>query len=314
MTVLEAIVNSFSLLGAIMNLTKTTTTVILGVLLVFGGYGAFILYKIWPVSEYSIATAGTFGDSFGVVTSLFSGLAFAGIILTILLQRRELTESREIFRIQRFEGSFYRLLELYRRNLEDVRVVDHEDKVYEGIGALSFYSKKFSESMKRHVSYLEVDHGRAVYEYHLFVEIQRNIVRQSRYLGTLQNILELIERDLPSDEERVPYWDIVASQITFSEAKYIFYCCLVSGKNDRFRALMERSGLIVGLISSSNISSTLRASYKRVHGIELVKLPVKLILPCTRKKLREQTRLAKVSLREAAAAKASKRSILPVAS
>jgi hypothetical protein len=151
-----------------------------------------------------------------------------------------------------------------------------------------------------------------VYEYHLFVEIQKNIVRQARYLGTLQNILQLIERDLPKNEERVPYWDIVASQITFSEARYIFYCCLVSGKDDRLRQLMERSGLLVGLVSNSNISGTLRATYKQTHGIEFVKSPVKLILPYTRKKLKEQTRLAKVSLREAAAAKANKKIVPPL--
>ena len=294
-----------------MNLTRITIAVVVGVLFIFGCYGSFVLYKTWPITEYSIAKAGTFGDSFGVVTSLFSGLAFAGIILTILLQRKELTESREIFRIQRFEGSFYRLLELYRKNLEDVKVVGGEEKIHEGISALSYYSKKLSESMKRHSSFLEVEHGRAVYEYHLFVEIQKNIVRQARYLGTLQNILELIERDLPTEEERTPYWDIVASQITFIEAKYLFYCCLVSGKSNKLRELMERSGLIIKLISHSNISSMLRTSYKRVHGVELVKSPIKLILPYTRKKLKEQTRLAKISLREAAAAKVNKNALPP---
>lgn len=293
-----------------MNLTKITITVGIGVLLIFGSYGSLVLYKTWPITEYSIAKAGTFGDSFGVVTSLFSGLAFAGIILTILLQRKELTESREIFRIQRFEGSFYRLLELCRRNLEDVRVIDFEGKAHEGIGALYYYSKKFTDAMKQHSSFLQVDHGQVVYEYHLFVEIQKHIVRQARYLGTLQNILELIERDLPTDQERKPYWDIVSSQITFGEARYIFYCCLVSRNDDQLRPLMERSGLIVRLISGSNISSTLRESYKRAHGVEFIKSPVKLVLPYSLKKLKEHTKLAKASLRAAARVKATKKAEL----
>lgn len=38
---------------------------------------------------------GTYGDMFGAVNSLFSGLAFAGIIYTILLQREELRLQRE---------------------------------------------------------------------------------------------------------------------------------------------------------------------------------------------------------------------------
>ncbi len=38
---------------------------------------------------------GTFGDMFGSVNALFSGLAFAGIIVTILLQRKELALQRQ---------------------------------------------------------------------------------------------------------------------------------------------------------------------------------------------------------------------------
>lgn len=50
-------------------------------------------------------TAGQFGDSFGYINSLFSGFAFAGVILTILLQwnelrlqRIEINESQKVWR------------------------------------------------------------------------------------------------------------------------------------------------------------------------------------------------------------------------
>ncbi|MBI9084695.1 MAG: hypothetical protein JEZ11_13955 [Desulfobacterales bacterium] len=38
---------------------------------------------------------GTFGDMFGTINALFSGLAFAGVIYTILLQTQELKYQRE---------------------------------------------------------------------------------------------------------------------------------------------------------------------------------------------------------------------------
>jgi hypothetical protein len=41
------------------------------------------------------ADAGTFGDSFGSVNALFTGLAFGGLIYTILLQRKELELQRQ---------------------------------------------------------------------------------------------------------------------------------------------------------------------------------------------------------------------------
>ena len=48
-------------------------------------------------------TRGTFGDTFGGVNSLFSGLAFAGVIYTILLQRKELMYQREELKMNRIE-------------------------------------------------------------------------------------------------------------------------------------------------------------------------------------------------------------------
>jgi hypothetical protein len=46
---------------------------------------------------------GQFGDTFGSINSLFSGLAFAGIIYTVLLQRQELTLQRRELELTRRE-------------------------------------------------------------------------------------------------------------------------------------------------------------------------------------------------------------------
>lgn len=47
--------------------------------------------------------SGTFGDQFGAANALFSGLAFAGLIITILLQRRDLRLQRKDLKMQRME-------------------------------------------------------------------------------------------------------------------------------------------------------------------------------------------------------------------
>lgn len=44
--------------------------------------------------NFSGAKAGQFGDMFGVVAALFSGLAFAGIVVTLLMQNQELRLQR----------------------------------------------------------------------------------------------------------------------------------------------------------------------------------------------------------------------------
>ena len=55
-------------------------------------------YKTWALS-------GTFGDTFGAINSLFSGFAFAGIIFTIILQKRELALQRQELKFTRQELS-----------------------------------------------------------------------------------------------------------------------------------------------------------------------------------------------------------------
>ena len=57
-------------------------------------------------------TRGTFGDQFGATNALFSGLAFTGLIYTIILQRRDLELQRNDLRLQREE------LVLTRREME----------------------------------------------------------------------------------------------------------------------------------------------------------------------------------------------------
>lgn len=81
------------------------------------------------------AKVGEYGDMFGAVNSLFSGLAFAGIIYTIMLQRRELKlqrselrQTREEFKIQndtlakqRFENTFFQMIDLHHKIIDKLK-------------------------------------------------------------------------------------------------------------------------------------------------------------------------------------------------
>lgn len=59
---------------------------------------ACIVFVIWAVSGWLISSTkdpGQFGDMFGAVNALFSGLAFATLIYTVFLQRKELQLQRQ---------------------------------------------------------------------------------------------------------------------------------------------------------------------------------------------------------------------------
>lgn len=106
---------------------------IIGLIAVLGILGLWY-YTYIELKDLKPNERGTLGDMFGTVNALFSGLAFAGIIFTILLQRKELRyqrdelkETRAEFIIQnktlknqRFENTFFNLLSLHHQIIEGI--------------------------------------------------------------------------------------------------------------------------------------------------------------------------------------------------
>jgi hypothetical protein len=72
------------------------------------GYAAVLIYTNRPLADWRITHTGVFGDSFGVFASLFSGLAFVGLIAATLLQREQLQLQREELALQREEQELAR--------------------------------------------------------------------------------------------------------------------------------------------------------------------------------------------------------------
>lgn len=53
-----------------------------------------VLYMTWPIDSWTMEKASALGGSYGALSTLFSGLAFWGLIWTILIQRDELKRQR----------------------------------------------------------------------------------------------------------------------------------------------------------------------------------------------------------------------------
>lgn len=96
--------------------------IFIGVLVVIGAFWKGAWYWVDasivadPNDKVGLTNAtvrGQFGDKFGAINALFSGFAFAGIIFTILLQRRDLSETRNAMSHERFDNTFFQLLNLH---------------------------------------------------------------------------------------------------------------------------------------------------------------------------------------------------------
>lgn len=100
-------------------------------------------YAVRYASSIVNNAAALFGDSFGAVNALISALAFAGVFVTFWLQRKELdlqrqelkaqreefTQQNKTLKLQRFENTFFHMMELQQQIVNDlfIKVSDKED-------------------------------------------------------------------------------------------------------------------------------------------------------------------------------------------
>ena len=76
-----------------MKKNKFVWSIIIGIILIGLLWGGS-----WLLIDFNIENStnrGEFGDKFGAINSLFSGLAFLGLIVTLLFQKEELELQRQ---------------------------------------------------------------------------------------------------------------------------------------------------------------------------------------------------------------------------
>jgi len=188
--------------------------------------------------------SGTFGDMFGSVNALFSGLAFAGLLFAILLQRKELQlqrqeleEARVQFRRQAdqleaqartsvkqtFEDTFFRMLGLLAKQADEMTTYHRRTlKPLTGHDALSYLYSEF----KRSYSEEETPEGSSRIE-EAFGILLASTPQLTIYFGTLVHTLSLLDKSDVGD--KVFYGTFMSSQLFQHEKCLLFYCALLNG-------------------------------------------------------------------------------------
>lgn len=223
---------------------------------------------------------GTFGDMFGAVNALFSGLAFAGLIVTLLyqkeelkLQREELAQTREelkgqreefeeqnkTMKRQRFENTFFNMLSLqqeivnnlsyenpnngaYAENLYNTKGHIYQNRfVFEGLYEYAIIAYNGKLHYDGLRNVLEV-HGPAVYS------IIGGLSRLDHYFRHLYRIFKYVDKsDLIANSERYDYACIVRSQLSDYELVMLFYNCLTANGRAKFKPLIEKYSIFNNL-------------------------------------------------------------------
>lgn len=212
---------------------------------------------------------GTFGDMFGAVNALFSGLAFAGLIITLLYQREELKLQREelqetrkelkgqreefeeqnkTMKRQRFENTFFNMLSLQQEIIANLSIEwkEREWNGLEGKRKERVINNKGREVFEKiyegnmHIGIKQIVNQ----EIENYNKYRKLISRFDHYFRHLYRIFKYIdESDLIDEKERYDYASIVRSQLSDYELVMLFYNCLAQKDNgteeNKFKPLIE---------------------------------------------------------------------------
>jgi len=227
----------------------------------------------------NIAAAGAFGDKFGAVNSIFSGLAFGGIIFTILLQkkelrlqREELRETREVFIIQnetlenqKFENTFFQMLNLFHSIINTLEIRRNNDKevLYRGRDCFKYFVKQLKKEETttidsynsfvnikdfnqevRNSSNLTLIEIQGIYD----AVYQKHKSNLSHYFRTLYHIIKFIDESEIKDKRK--YISITRAQLSSYEQVLLYYNCIHPNGNKRFKSLIEKYSLLHNIDSN----------------------------------------------------------------
>ena len=117
---------------------------------------------------------GVFGDMFGAVNAVFSGLAFAGIIISLYLQRidlknqfEEIKKTNEEFKIQndtmqvqKFENQYYKMIDLHKDNVNEIRIPFYENIITETQKKIQYDYSNIKENQPPSTRYFRELQGR----------------------------------------------------------------------------------------------------------------------------------------------------------
>jgi hypothetical protein len=251
---------------------------------------------ITPNGTNSVLEArGTFGDKFGAINSLFAGLAFAGIIFTILLQRKELqlqrdelSSTRGVFEKQndmlsqeKFESTYFQMLSLFHSivNSIDIRRNNPEKTIIKtGRDCFETFYKELNIAVNNLIerennkidliyqSYITKD----TLPIHFYIEAYELVYIKHRsdlshYFRTFYHIIKLIDNsDLKIKKQ---YTSIARAQLSSYEQILLFYNCLHQNGSEKFKPLIERYSLFKNidytlLFSQSHLNQYEQTAYK----------------------------------------------------
>lgn len=247
--------------------------ILLAVLLtvITGSYGRYVYNSFGSFDK-----AGTFGDSFGALTSLFTALAFAGLIFTLFVQKKELSlqrqefenlvqeqkssntilenQSKSIYR-QNFETTFFNMVREFRSVRDAAAFRRHGTIHATGQHAIEVMSN-WAFGRLTNINVLDFDD-----EYLTFYKEQ--IDDLGPYFRMLYSIVKFVDRSQIQDKKF--YTNILRAQLSSGEAQLLMINCASPLGREKFLPLVKKYDLLKHYSASPAMNSDAGRHYAKVY-------------------------------------------------
>ncbi|MGL5814488.1 MAG: putative phage abortive infection protein [Aeromonas sp.] len=217
----------------------------------------WFLQGVSPVTEYS--GLGEFGDMYGSLNTLFSGLAFSAVIATLALQREQLVTSQEELRLTRaemvsqsslfaaqtevmnqqlFEGTFFQLVKLYLEksslllessNKLNERSPDKWNAIYR------IFERGLNFNPKKELDYSEFDKA---------VQFSVVLSAKSAISLFLQTLKYIDDSTLISSDRKAFYVELLKGNTSNVEMYVIAIFVVYDEKFNKYQSYIEKYSLL----------------------------------------------------------------------
>lgn len=210
----------------------------------------YLYYQCLPYifSNKHDESFGDVGCSYGTLAALFTGLAFAGLIVTIMLQQtacRQLDKQQRMVASQMFEASFYNQLHHVYALIKDTQITFYPDDTL---------NRKEMETghqaMNRLFDIIE-EVGKKLQEGQQLSKHEEETIRQadtsiSSFLRTFfSSVSMLIDNTDITDERRKLYIELFSDSLTFTEA----YLLGIYGRTYQYNCNEQRTEKVLAYMT-----------------------------------------------------------------
>lgn len=188
-----------------------------------------------------VPSLGEFGDVYGALNTLFSGLAFSGVIISIVIQSAELRATRkemnsqvlqfelqtEAMQKQVFESSFFSMMNLHNTITSNLRNEDKFRKLFFDLRNVAEDTHHYSKGLFNHLN--------SVYD--IFMKNAYSDI--GHYFRYIHQIIKFIDGSKLDKDDKLVYSNILRAQLSNYELVLLFVNCLCYNRTDKFKLLVE---------------------------------------------------------------------------